>query len=291
MAQDGDEGHNQPTNEANSRGGPKSAAGKTISSRNAIRHGITSISPIAGGESEEDWLAFLSGIREVLQPIGALEDEIAQNIAIALWQKRRIVRAASGYIDVRLGIIEDSKSPSDPMSAAELALEKREVDLDQVLHVLESIEGLDDDALTEAAFDSTWVVLQLCPANTAKREQVARILPTEWPSLAVGLRGLIADLAKLNQISGDDLLQSAIMFSERIAARIHRREQRNDARLRTASIPGPQELDLLIRYDAHHDRSIAKNLQHLELLQRLRMGQDVPPPTRIQIDTDAAPAG
>jgi hypothetical protein len=129
------------------------------------------------------------------------------------------------------------------MSAAELALEKREVDLDQVLHVLESIEGLDDDALTEAAFDSTWVVLQLCPANTAKREQVARILPTEWPSLAVGLRGLIADLAKLNQISGDDLLQSAIMFS------------------------------------------------HLELLQRLRMGQDVPPPTRIQIDTDAAPAG
>ena len=43
-------------------GGPRTAAGKAKVSRNALKHGVNSESPTAGGESEEDWLIILERI-------------------------------------------------------------------------------------------------------------------------------------------------------------------------------------------------------------------------------------
>jgi hypothetical protein len=266
-------------------GGPRTPAGKKVSSRNSTRHGITSISPVAGGESEEEWLAFLAGIRAALKPVGALEEEIVYNIAIALWQKRRIVRATSGYIDTRLEYVEQHLT-SDSKSSAELALERRGIDINESLDVFEAIDGSVEGALSEDLFEDTWVVLQMCPLNKAKREDVARILPAEFSSDLASLRSLAEALAKLNLVSTKGLLKSATDWAEQIAGRIHRRQRRSEALLRAASVPLPQEMDHLIRYEAHYNRSIGKDLQHLELLQRFRTGEDVPAPTRIQIESD-----
>ena len=53
-------------------GGPKTKAGKAIVSRNAVKHGITSASPVIPGmESDEEWQAYRSGIIESLEPEGS----------------------------------------------------------------------------------------------------------------------------------------------------------------------------------------------------------------------------
>jgi hypothetical protein len=65
-------------------------------------------------------------------------------------------------------------------------------------------------------------------------------------------------------------------------------EQREELRRRhlRISLPDSKRIDTLIRYEAQIDRSFARSLQQLELLQRVRSGQNVSPPVRIQVSDD-----
>jgi hypothetical protein len=49
-------------------GGPKTANGKRTVSRNALKHGLTSDSPVIPGESHEKWQRHLDGVMHSLQP-------------------------------------------------------------------------------------------------------------------------------------------------------------------------------------------------------------------------------
>ena len=75
-----------------SGGGPKTDKGKAISSRNALKHGITSPHPviIEGIETEAAWQRFRDGIVASLAPEGDLEHELAERIAFLLWRLRRV---------------------------------------------------------------------------------------------------------------------------------------------------------------------------------------------------------
>ncbi len=70
-------------------GGPNTAKGKQRSSRNAIRHGVFSQTPVIGDEREEDWLDHRDGIRESLAPQGRNEEIIVGRLALNLWQRLR----------------------------------------------------------------------------------------------------------------------------------------------------------------------------------------------------------
>ncbi len=73
-------------------GGPKTAVGKAKVSRNAVKHGITSPSPVIPRmESEEEWQAFRSGILESLEPEGRLEAVLGR-LAELLWRFGRVIR-------------------------------------------------------------------------------------------------------------------------------------------------------------------------------------------------------
>ena len=48
-------------------------------------------------------------------------------------------------------------------------------------------------------------------------------------------------------------------------------------------MPSVQDMDNLVRHEAHLDRSFARALGQLQLLQRLRSGQNVPPPERLKV--------
>jgi hypothetical protein len=73
-------------------GGPRTAKGKAVSSRNALKHGIMSPHPviIEGMETMAGWQRFLDGIVESLAPEGDLEHELAERIAFLLWRLRRV---------------------------------------------------------------------------------------------------------------------------------------------------------------------------------------------------------
>src|SRR5437870_4023830 len=84
-------------------GGPKTEAGKAASSRNALRHGLLSESPLAAPfESAEEWQAHRQAILDDLLPLGQgirpvwAEACLAERAALLLWRLRRV--ACAGYL-------------------------------------------------------------------------------------------------------------------------------------------------------------------------------------------------
>src|SRR5207244_5645630 len=73
-------------------GGPKTQQGKVASSRNAVKHGLTSDAPVIPGESLAEWQRFLAGIIAGYEPVGRLEPEHATTIASLMWRRRRVTR-------------------------------------------------------------------------------------------------------------------------------------------------------------------------------------------------------
>jgi hypothetical protein len=79
--------------------GPRSAGGKAASSRNALKHGTFSALPaIPSVERPEDWEAHRAGILTCLAPAGALEEQLADRVALALWRMNRVARFETAVI-------------------------------------------------------------------------------------------------------------------------------------------------------------------------------------------------
>ena len=55
-------------------GGPRTPEGKRRSSRNAVKHGVFSRSPVVGGELDRDWLRHLEGMRKSFHPATEYEE-------------------------------------------------------------------------------------------------------------------------------------------------------------------------------------------------------------------------
>lgn len=75
-------------------GGPRTSKGKASSSMNAIRHGLSSTSPVIRGvEDPREWARFRSAIVADLAPVGAVEEHLAERVALGFWRQLRCARA------------------------------------------------------------------------------------------------------------------------------------------------------------------------------------------------------
>jgi hypothetical protein len=83
--------------------GPRTAAGKAASSRNATRHGLLSAATVLGKhESAADWEDFCADIALSLAPSGRLEHALAERIALLHWRLARLARYEAEAIDAVL---------------------------------------------------------------------------------------------------------------------------------------------------------------------------------------------
>src|SRR5580692_7334515 len=69
--------------------GPKTETGKHRTRLNAYRHGLTGQICLLTAEENEAFSQHCTGIRESLEPVGALETELAQSIAEDHWRLKR----------------------------------------------------------------------------------------------------------------------------------------------------------------------------------------------------------
>jgi hypothetical protein len=85
-------------NHANSQKstGPRSVSGKQRTRLNAYRHGLTGQICIFTTEEQQAFDRHCTGIREALDPVGALELDIAQSIAEDRWRLKRARALESG---------------------------------------------------------------------------------------------------------------------------------------------------------------------------------------------------
>jgi hypothetical protein len=70
--------------------GPVSEAGKSVSSQNSLKHGLTSSRVVLPHESLEEFENLKADIAKHFRPVGDLEAELVHEMAASRWRLRRI---------------------------------------------------------------------------------------------------------------------------------------------------------------------------------------------------------
>ena len=70
--------------------GPRTAEGKTIVARNAVKHGLLSREVVLDVEHKAAFRAMAVALWEDLQPVGAVEGLLADRIIASAWRLRRV---------------------------------------------------------------------------------------------------------------------------------------------------------------------------------------------------------
>jgi hypothetical protein len=79
--------------------GPRTAAGKAVSSRNALRHGMTARAALVLGEDPQDFKRFRAELLIALAPRDAREELLAETAVHAAWRLRRAWRAEAALFN------------------------------------------------------------------------------------------------------------------------------------------------------------------------------------------------
>lgn len=79
--------------------GPRTEVGKEISSRNAVRHGLTAEQHFVVGEDHQAFKDLRSALQDQLQPATAMEDFMTDRIATIAWRLTRIPAIEASVIE------------------------------------------------------------------------------------------------------------------------------------------------------------------------------------------------
>ncbi len=110
--------------------GPTTPQGLTVSSRNALRHGLSAsaapalpaVSPVLPTESAADYQTLLHSYLSEFSPQGLLETELVETMATARWRLRRVSTIETTLLAIEMDrcaeyidrSFEDRDSPATP---------------------------------------------------------------------------------------------------------------------------------------------------------------------------------
>jgi len=286
------------------KGGVKTPDGKAIVKYNALKHGLLAEEAvITAGEGAEDldvFGALLDDLKVQLQPEGTLEEMLVEKIAVAYWRLRRAYRYESGLIRRELDTATDDfhegrsrefdrKHKTDEQIQAKIAEEKEGLEswkkdkrdftkmhkdgkpLDEIydwgenwewleerfkylLHGHDDYEGFDPQNFREFLNNKAdWTDGQIWQAHI-------------------------------------DLCDEKVKEHAEAIADLEKEKEGNRLKLQVikklGTIPSKYELDRLLRYEGSIERQFYKALNQLERLQRLRAGDNVPPPVEVDVDVN-----
>ena len=78
--------------------GPRTAAGKAVAKWNAVSHGLRAASPVVPGEDPAAWEEYRDAMVADLTPVGVLETELADRVALLSWRLRRVSGFEAGAV-------------------------------------------------------------------------------------------------------------------------------------------------------------------------------------------------
>ncbi len=166
-------------NGARSRG-PVSAEGRASSARNALKHGLrASRIGVLGNQDEAAFLSLTAALRDELAPAGPLQEELADQIALAIWRARRSNRIETELFNYYLEKDRPSCAPAPDFGLLVIRDRNGARALDTLLRYRGSVQAELFRALAalkalqaEAAASMAAAVASLPPpAATTKRTQ------------------------------------------------------------------------------------------------------------------------
>ena len=282
--------------------GPRTPEGKQRSKHNALKHGIFSGSVLLKGESRAEYNSLLDGLVEALAPAGKLEEVLVEKLARTLWRYRRLIQAE--VAEIRKGI--------DFMQWEQQTREQKEVQEIDRSSALSYQGGLisrmDNPHVLKRCLDFL-VVLRKRFAENGFTEGDTPILQMLYgdahrSNLGNSLHKIYLIWLKNAEASEEDRSEHGYASPEQcktyvleaIDEEIRRLKKHQKARAAIESermkveavrrvVPESPALDRLLRYEASLERSFDRTLSQLERIQRMRLGQAVPPPINVSVSS------
>jgi hypothetical protein len=283
--------------------GPKSRVGKSLSSRNAVKHGLLTAAPILRGvESRKVWERHRDDLIESIEPVGYLEKILTIRLAEISWRLGRVVRYEAEVSTAALAraesdLDERDGKPSDPAEAQE---ESRKASL--IIRTLEALFESSDQTSVDA--ESAVVTVRALWEETHETKWAVHVpgIPedrAEFNAFDQWTAGLLRKAAELfapeAQTTAEALLFSCIQsaYQNRKTAEAEESwiveegqrwtlvlEQENCIR----KLLDPDVLNKVTRYESNLERSFFRILHEIQRLQAARLGAAVPPPAAIDVD-------
>ncbi len=99
------------TNGAKSHG-PKTEAGRKISSQNAVTHGLYAKGVVIAMESREQYPEMLDAYLQQFQPEGPIENDLVEEMVAAKWRQRRLWAVEADLLEDQM-ILQKAKLDDD----------------------------------------------------------------------------------------------------------------------------------------------------------------------------------
>jgi hypothetical protein len=103
-------------NRANSKRstGPRTPIGKSRSSLNAVKHGLSAREIVVWDEDPLDFEKFRAEVKTDLSPVGIVQYELADQIAAQFWRIRRVARLEAVHLDTdKRGVLSSMLQVAD----------------------------------------------------------------------------------------------------------------------------------------------------------------------------------
>jgi len=280
--------------------GPRTRHGKNRSKLNALKHGIFS-SVVLADESSAEFASLSKALLQYFKPEGAMENLLVEKMAMILWRHRRLVAAeaaeiqnrsdfldwdqqnlqreeavsmrSAGAFDAELGLIGGIRNPEILCRCLELLNELREglasggFCADRDLPILRKIYG-DANHLSKTLYDDYYCWRDTAELSDQDRQEQGCATPEQCKEAIL--------------IAVDAEIRRGKRFQKESAAVEAKRTKLEVLR---HGVPESSALDRLLRYEASLERAFDRALSQLERLQRIRLGQAVLPPVRVQVET------
>jgi len=291
------------------KGGVKTAEGKAIVKYNALKHGLLAKEVVItigeGAENPEEFNSLLEALQTQLAPEGTLEEMLVEKIAVAYWRLRRAYRYEVGLIRQELDTAtDDFYDETDDYKDTKVNKMDEEIE-QQIEQEKDGVEYWKKDkrdltrmhkngkSLDEIYdWEDNWDWLQ---------DKVSYGLP-------IGDDGerqfmdpkMLREFLNNDPDWNDDRIWETLIeiCDEKIdehkkeIADLEKQKQQNKLKLQVikklGNIPSKDELDRLLRYEGAIERQLYKALNQLERIQRLRSGDNVPPPVEVDVDVNTS---
>jgi len=281
--------------------GPKTLEGKQSVRWNALKHGLLSkevVIPTGDGkERKADFQAVLKALQEELQPAGILEEILVEKIAVCYWRLRRALRFEVGQVRENLDtfsfdtVLNRYEAMSSLWSPKERHLVRTTVGVQKLVGRLAEVRNHVEKDGGELCETCKEVLLEwFSDEDNDWGEAVAFFCwvmsggPEKSPEEFVGGARPSPDECKRYVLELLDEKQEALSIAMRAASA---REALHDASEKARlSLPEPEAMDRLLRYETSIERQLYRAINQLERLQRRRQGEAIPPPINVELAGD-----
>jgi hypothetical protein len=269
--------------------GPKTSRGRDHSKMNALKHSIflrdTAVRGLYINENDHELATLRRDLYQDLQPVGRLEQVLVDLIVTTLWRSHRVLKAEAGEIALSVddGIWqrrpernnEDAIWNDDPERALSQSGFGHYIMRKQLRAIREYVENhgeLTEAALAEINFHGKPYSLTHFLHNVRRINQ-DNIEGYDPETFRAKQKERILAMIDLKLIKLDhDMLEC-----------VQREDKQEKAHQAAAVLPSPDVLDKITNYDAKLKRQLYRALNQLERLQRIRLGEPVPPPLAVDL--------